>query len=231
MKSVQLLTISSNEVAWSSVSVTDSKPCQIRSLPYGTLKMQSSNIQPLSGLWCQPTRGYGNTDCHHESTVVASRGRQISMLFPNGEGSLSWQLRNLWWAVTMVKSQYVIDFEGKPSMDSKYNPNGSVNAIEGITSKNGQIIGKMGHQERSKTVSSFRKYSRHKDQHLLHQRLNTLLENKKVYKMTYEVKSLNEECGILGSGDTQMLQNRLTSDYTVFTVVKKGWGSFEWWVS
>ena len=37
---------------------------------------------------------------------------------------------------------------GKPSMDSKYNPNGSVNAIEGITSKNGQIIGKMGHSER-----------------------------------------------------------------------------------
>ena len=46
-----------------------------------------------------------------------------------------------------IFSQYV-DFEGKPSMDSKYNPNGSVNAIEGITSKNGQIIGKMGHSER-----------------------------------------------------------------------------------
>ena len=43
-----------------------------------------------------------------------------------------------------IFTQYV-DFEGKPSMDSKYNPNGSVNAIEGITSKNGQIIGKMGH--------------------------------------------------------------------------------------
>lgn len=43
--------------------------------------------------------------------------------------------------------QYV-DFDGQPSMDSKYNPNGSVNAIEGITSKNGQIIGKMGHSER-----------------------------------------------------------------------------------
>ncbi|KXU57314.1 phosphoribosylformylglycinamidine synthase, partial [Streptococcus salivarius] len=46
-----------------------------------------------------------------------------------------------------IFTQYV-DFEGKPSMDSKYNPNGSVNAIEGITSKNGQIIGKMGHSER-----------------------------------------------------------------------------------
>ena len=46
-----------------------------------------------------------------------------------------------------IFSQYV-DFDGKPSMDSKYNPNGSVNAIEGITSKNGQIIGKMAHSER-----------------------------------------------------------------------------------
>lgn len=46
-----------------------------------------------------------------------------------------------------IWSQYV-DFDGQPSMDSKYNPSGSVNAIEGITSKNGQIIGKMGHSER-----------------------------------------------------------------------------------
>lgn len=46
-----------------------------------------------------------------------------------------------------IFSQYV-DFTGRPSMDSKYNPNGSSHAIEGITSRNGQIIGKMGHSER-----------------------------------------------------------------------------------
>ena len=46
-----------------------------------------------------------------------------------------------------IFSQYV-DFTGQPSMDSKYNPNGSYHAIEGITSTNGQIIGKMGHSER-----------------------------------------------------------------------------------
>lgn len=46
-----------------------------------------------------------------------------------------------------IWSQYV-DFTGQPSMDSQYNPNGSLHAIEGITSKNGQIIGKMGHSER-----------------------------------------------------------------------------------
>lgn len=46
-----------------------------------------------------------------------------------------------------IWSQYV-DFDGQPSMDSLYNPNGSSHAIEGICSENGQIIGKMGHSER-----------------------------------------------------------------------------------
>ena len=63
-----------------------------------------------------------------------------------------------------IFSQYV-DFEGKPSMDSKYNPNGSVNAIEGITSKNGQIIGKMGHSERYED-GIFQNIPGNKDQHL-----------------------------------------------------------------
>ena len=63
-----------------------------------------------------------------------------------------------------IFTQYV-DFEGKPSMDSKYNPNGSVNAIEGITSKNGQIIGKMGHSERFED-GLFQNIPGNKDQHL-----------------------------------------------------------------
>ncbi|WP_247918101.1 phosphoribosylformylglycinamidine synthase [Streptococcus oralis] len=63
-----------------------------------------------------------------------------------------------------IFSQYV-DFDGKPSMDSKYNPNGSVNAIEGITSKNGQIIGKMGHSERYED-GLFQNIPGSKDQHL-----------------------------------------------------------------
>lgn len=63
-----------------------------------------------------------------------------------------------------IFSQYV-DFEGKPSMDSKYNPNGSIHAIEGITSKNGQIIGKMGHSERYED-GLFQNIPGNKDQHL-----------------------------------------------------------------
>lgn len=46
-----------------------------------------------------------------------------------------------------VATQYV-DFEGNPSMDIAFNPNGSVMAIEGITSPDGRILGKMGHSER-----------------------------------------------------------------------------------
>jgi len=63
-----------------------------------------------------------------------------------------------------IFSQYV-DFDGKPSMDSKFNPNGSVHAIEGITSKNGQIIGKMGHSERYED-GLFQNIPGNKDQHL-----------------------------------------------------------------
>lgn len=63
-----------------------------------------------------------------------------------------------------IFTQYV-DFEGKPSMDSQYNPNGSVNAIEGITSKNGQIIGKMGHSERFED-GLFQNIPGNKDQYL-----------------------------------------------------------------
>lgn len=63
-----------------------------------------------------------------------------------------------------IFSQYV-DFNGKPSMDSKYNPNGSVHAIEGITSKNGQIIGKMGHSERFED-GLFQNIPGNKDQYL-----------------------------------------------------------------
>ncbi len=47
-----------------------------------------------------------------------------------------------------VATQYV-DGAGVPSMDLSANPNGSVLAIEGITSPDGRVLGKMGHTERS----------------------------------------------------------------------------------
>ena len=47
-----------------------------------------------------------------------------------------------------VATQYV-DLTCSPTMDLRYNPNGSVLAIEGITSPDGRVLGKMGHSERS----------------------------------------------------------------------------------
>ena len=47
-----------------------------------------------------------------------------------------------------IATQYV-DLSGRPSMDMRFNPNASYFAIEGITSPDGRVLGKMGHTERS----------------------------------------------------------------------------------
>jgi len=46
-----------------------------------------------------------------------------------------------------IATQYV-DNDGNPTMDIRFNPNGSIAAIEGITSPDGRVFGKMGHSER-----------------------------------------------------------------------------------
>ena len=46
-----------------------------------------------------------------------------------------------------IATQYV-DLAGNPTSDIHYNPNNSVWAIEGITSPDGRVFGKMGHSER-----------------------------------------------------------------------------------
>jgi phosphoribosylformylglycinamidine synthase len=47
-----------------------------------------------------------------------------------------------------IATQYA-DADGKPTMDIDFNVNGSVLAIEGITSPDGRVFGKMGHVERT----------------------------------------------------------------------------------
>jgi len=47
-----------------------------------------------------------------------------------------------------IALQYV-DLEGKPTMEMQYNPNGSIHAIECITSPDGRVLGKMAHVERT----------------------------------------------------------------------------------
>ena len=49
-----------------------------------------------------------------------------------------------------IATQYV-DMSGNPTMNIRYNPNTSVSAIEGITSPDGRVLGKMGHSERKGT--------------------------------------------------------------------------------
>ena len=46
-----------------------------------------------------------------------------------------------------VAAQYV-DANNNASQDANYNPNGSINAIECVTSPDGRILGRMGHAER-----------------------------------------------------------------------------------
>lgn len=52
------------------------------------------------------------------------------------------------WALQgQIATQYT-DEQGKPSYDSRFNPNQSCWAVEGITSPDGRVLGKMGHSER-----------------------------------------------------------------------------------
>ena len=67
---------------------------------------------------------------HGEGRFVADE-EWIKKLFENGQ----------------VATQYV-DVEGNPTMNEDFNPNGSYYAIEGITSPDGRVLGKMAHSER-----------------------------------------------------------------------------------
>ncbi len=67
---------------------------------------------------------------HGEGRFVAKE-EWLRKLFENGQ----------------VATQYV-DPDGNPTMDEDYNINGSYMAIEGITSPDGRVLGKMGHSER-----------------------------------------------------------------------------------
>ncbi len=79
----------------------------------------------------------------------ATVGDVYAIPISHGEGrfvaSDAW-IRKLF-AEGCVATQYV-DIDGHPTMDEDFNPNASYEAIEGITSPDGRIFGKMGHSER-----------------------------------------------------------------------------------
>uniref|UniRef100_UPI00402640A6 phosphoribosylformylglycinamidine synthase n=1 Tax=Gemmiger formicilis TaxID=745368 RepID=UPI00402640A6 len=123
-------------------------------VPYG-------DIRPITAY--DPTLTF-NTIGRHQSMLVRTRiastgspwlskcevGEQFTVAISHGEGRfvapqevLDTLMKN-----GQIATQYV-DIEGNPTMDQRYNPNGSVLAIEGITSPDGRVFGKMGHSERS----------------------------------------------------------------------------------
>ena len=90
----------------------------------------NSNLSPWFSA-CSPDELYTVAISHGEGRFVANDAVLADMQ-----------------AKGQIASQYV-DANGKPSMDLDVNPNGSVWAIEGITSPDGRVLGKMGHSERS----------------------------------------------------------------------------------
>ncbi len=105
-----------------------------------------------------------NTIGRHQSMLVRTRiastgspwlsqcapGEEHTIAISHGEGRFVAPQSVLETLVKngQVATQYV-DLEGQPTMDQRFNPNGSVLAIEGITSPDGRVFGKMGHSERS----------------------------------------------------------------------------------
>ncbi|MBQ2770338.1 MAG: phosphoribosylformylglycinamidine synthase subunit PurQ, partial [Clostridia bacterium] len=109
-----------------------------------------------------PTLSY-NTIGRHQSSIVRTRvasnkspwmaelqvGDVYNVPISHGEGRFlaSDALMQRLAANGQIATQYV-DMAGNPSMDTAFNPNGSRWAIEGITSPDGRVLGKMGHSER-----------------------------------------------------------------------------------
>ena len=109
-----------------------------------------------------PTLTY-NTIARHQSRIVRTRvcsdlspwlslmnvGDVVNVPISHGEGRF---MASPEWLERLAKNgqiatQYV-DLAGGPTFDIRFNPNGSDLAVEGITSPDGRVLGKMGHSER-----------------------------------------------------------------------------------
>ena len=122
-------------------------------VPYGKIVDTDENC---------PTLTY-NTIARHQSRIVRVRvasnkspwlsgvnvGDVFSVPISHGEGKFiaSDALVKELAANGQIMTQYV-DLSDEPTMDVRFNPNGSASAIEGILSPDGRVFGKMGHSER-----------------------------------------------------------------------------------
>ena len=123
-------------------------------VPYGRITETDEN---------SPTLAF-NTIGRHQSKIVRTRiasnmspwladtevGEVFAVPVSHGEGRFTADDSLIKQLVQngQIATQYV-DFDGNPSNDIQFNPNGSLYAIEGITSPDGRIFGKMGHTERT----------------------------------------------------------------------------------
>ncbi len=123
-------------------------------LPYGRLGMVTKDSPTL----------FRNDINRHVSQMVTTRvstvnspwlssfkiGDLHTIAVSHGEGKfvVNEELAKELFANGQVAFQYVDPIDEEVTMESPYNPNGSYYAIEGIISRNGQILGKMGHTER-----------------------------------------------------------------------------------
>lgn len=123
-------------------------------VPYGEI------VEPTSEM---PTLTYNNI-ARHQSKLVTTKvvsklspwfskvslGEEFVIPISHGEGKFvaSEKIMQELIANGQVATQYV-DEKGNATYNIDYNPNGSVYAVEGITSKDGRILGKMAHSERS----------------------------------------------------------------------------------
>ncbi|SER48548.1 phosphoribosylformylglycinamidine synthase [Parafannyhessea umbonata] len=123
-------------------------------VPYGDIRPMDETCPTLTF----------NTIGRHQSRLVRTRvasnaspwlskcsvGDVHTIAISHGEGRFvaSDELLKKMRETGQIATQYV-DEGGVPSMDLSVNPNGSVLAIEGITSPDGRVFGKMGHTERS----------------------------------------------------------------------------------
>ena len=122
-------------------------------VPYGKIMDTDSGC---------PTLTY-NVIGRHQSRLVRTRvcsnkspwlaGTKVGDIYTvpisHGEGRFlaSEELVRTLAANGQIATQYV-DLDGHATMDAAFNPNGSLCAIEGITSPDGRVLGKMGHTER-----------------------------------------------------------------------------------
>lgn len=122
-------------------------------LPYGEIREMDDTMPTLTF----------NTISRHQSKMVNTKvvskmspwfsevelGEEFTVPISHGEGRfiVSKELEEELIANGQIATQYV-DFDGNATYDIDFNPNGSIDAIEGITSPDGRILGKMGHSER-----------------------------------------------------------------------------------